>query len=273
MKQLRDFDLVDKLLAKQLISEGLPEPYCNLTAHDPIWYSKDSPVQPSSLDLHVGEIYIPTEEAKPLEYYCLSAGQTVIITSSEVLNIPSNISAFGYPPDALSQIGILMVNLGHIDPGWQGKIKFVLINVGKQDYPIKKNDLVGTFLFFELDENVVKNYKDRRPGSIFPSPPSVAKPIKALSKDFLDVDKRANSIVKRTVNRFAVINGLIGTLFVAIITVIGYLFNYNSSGKINDIKIEIQSIKKDYEYHKLKNEVDSLKKITTKLDAIKVDKK
>lgn len=269
MKQLNDYDLIEKLLVKEIVKSGLPEPYCNLNTHDDIWYSKDSPVQPSSLDLHVGEIFIPSENEISRDSYCLSSGQTVIITTSEELNLKSNISAFGFPPDKLSQNGILMVNLGHIDPGWQGKIKFVLINVGKEDYPIQKNAIVSTFLFYELDENVKVDYKQRRQGTPFPILPNVLNITKSLSKDFLDIDKRVNDIVKKTVDRNTLFNGIIGTVAVALISGIGYFYSQNNSEKINNIKIEVQSIKKDYEYNQLKNEVDSLKKTIHKFELTK----
>jgi len=271
MKQLNDYDLIQKILNKDIVKSGLPEPYCNLTTNSNIWYGKDSPVQPASLDVHAGELYIPSDEINSRDSYCLSSGQTVIIVTSEELNLPSNISAFGFPPDKLSQKGILMVNLGHIDPGWQGKIKFVLINVGKEDYPIKKNDIVGTFLFFELDENVRVDYKQRRQGVQFPIQPSVTDISKVLSKDFLDVDKRANEIVKKTVNRNTLINGIIGTVAVALISVIGYFYSQNYSEKINNINTEVQSLKKDYEYNKLKMEVDSLEKIIYNFDTSNIN--
>lgn len=260
MKQLRDTDLVRRILIGEIVKTGLPEPYCNLTTNDPIWYGKESPIQPSSLDLHIGDIFVPNENPISREHYCLSAGQTVVVTTTEELNLKSNISGFGFPPDKLSQNGILMVNLGHIDPGWQGKVKFVLINVGKEDYPIKKNDIVATFLFFELDEDVEKNYAQRRPNSTFPLTPDVSSIVNSLSKDFLDVNKRAGVIVKKSITFNSAISGIIA----AVISLIGYYYGQSFESKIKEVEKEVekevQCVKKDYEYGKLKSEVDSLKK-------------
>lgn len=256
MKQLRDTDLVRRILIGEIVKTGLPEPYCNLTTNAPIWYGKESPIQPSSLDLHIGDIFVPNENPISREHYCLSAGQTVVVTTTEELNLKSNISGFGFPPDKLSQNGILMVNLGHIDPGWQGKVKFVLINVGKEDYPIKKNDIVATFLFFELDEDVEKNYAQRRPNSTFPLTPDVSSIVNSLSKDFLDVNKRA----KRIVNKKITVISIISTFVVVGITSFGFFLNNSFESKLKEVALEVQCVKKDYEYGRLKSEVDSLKK-------------
>jgi dCTP deaminase len=260
MKQLRDLDIVKKILEGKIVKNGLPDPYCTYNSETDKWYEVNSPVQPASLDLHVGEIYLPDKSQKSRDKYCLSSGQTVIITTSEELFLPSNISAFGFPPDNLSQNGIIMVNLGHIDPGWEGRIKFILINVGKEDYPIKKNDVVATFLFYELEGDVKVNYSQRRPNISFPIQPDIKNLTSVLYKDFLDVDKRANDIVKKTVNKNTVINSLIGTIAVALFTALGYFYSSSNTDKINDIDKQVQILRNDYGYNKLYMQVDSLKK-------------
>ena len=53
MKLLRDEEIVRKLQSKSPPIHDVPQPVD--------WYAKDSPVQPSSLDLHVGEICLPID--------------------------------------------------------------------------------------------------------------------------------------------------------------------------------------------------------------------
>ena len=92
-------------------------------------YEKMSPVQPSSLDLTIGFIYVPdTPNGRPGSLstaaieHVLTPGQTAIVATAEEFNFPSDIAAFGFPPTRISSNGILMTNPGHIDPGFKGHV-------------------------------------------------------------------------------------------------------------------------------------------------------
>ena len=109
-----------------LFVEGVREPVD--------WFSKDSPVQPSSLDISIGGIYIPGSqlgkkggEGDPYEEYILEPGQTAVVTSKEKFIFPNNIAAIGFPPSRLSIKGLLMTNPGHIDPGSDNELHFTVI--------------------------------------------------------------------------------------------------------------------------------------------------
>lgn len=268
MNQLKDFDIVEKILKQELVVNGLPEPWCNLNTDDDLWYSKDSPVQPASLDLHVGNITVPEKGNESYDSYCLCTGQTIIVTTSEELYLPSNLSGFGFPPDKLSQKGVLMINLGHIDPGWHGKIKFVLINFGKSPFPIEKGGIVATFIFNELDQNVKKSYSERRPTSSFPLQPNIEGIVKTLSSDFLNVDKRAERIAAERSKRSTLIASIISACTAILVTVIGLLFSNSYMEKIKNLEIEVLKVNKDFDYKYMRSEMDSLKiefhKIITK---------
>src|SRR5690348_3710155 len=90
-------------------------------------YSKESPVQASSVDLHIGNIYLPgvreTEPGgakNPKHDYCLKTGETAVVTTLETLHLPPNVAGFGFPPSRVSFKGLLMTNPGHVDPGYEG---------------------------------------------------------------------------------------------------------------------------------------------------------
>lgn len=212
MTLLSDSEIFEKIGSDQIICEGFRK------QDKSCWTTKDSAIQASSLDLHIGQIYIPNEEGKPKYQHCLKPGQTVVIRTREVLDFPNNIAAIGFPPSSMSSKGILTTNPGHIDPGYRGVFHITLINMGKNDYPLKKDDLIVTLLLFKLaKDKVTKGYMQRRSSlcdenSNCPcekksdctdkhakSDDITETMLDYLAPDFMNFESRTNQIVKRQV--------------------------------------------------------------------------
>ena len=160
------------------------------------WLSKESPIQPTSLDLHIGKIFIPEADRDKkgginnpkIGYHTLHSGSTAFVETAERLCVPSDIAGFGFPPTSTAVKGILMTNPGHIDPGFQGHLTFTLINMGKEPYTIRRGDILFTTLWIKLDSNVDKDYSTRT--GIYDAG-ATEEHLDVLSKDFLNVDIRA----------------------------------------------------------------------------------
>ncbi|WP_448788403.1 dCTP deaminase domain-containing protein [Bacteroides graminisolvens] len=250
---LCDTEIVEYILSGEIVNEGLPLPYSEIRdINDPRWYEKESPVQASSLDLHVGEIHIPngicifSNDSKNRIY--LKPGQTIVVVTKETLKLPSNLCGFGFPPDSLSQQGVLMVNLGHIDPGWHGKIKFVLINVGKIETLIKIDDVVATMLFCKLNNSAKKDYCKRRSGDKVPFSPRITDISKHLSRDFLNIDKRAKEISTGIIGKASLITFALVMLFSSFLTIGAFFLNNNMQQKVDELDKKILEVRKDIEY-------------------------
>src|SRR5437762_6955348 len=119
MKLLIDSDLKKELTKPNPIIENVPSP----PGGD--WFAAGSAIQPSSVDLHIGQIFLPEvkknksgSEESPLQSYILDAGHTAVVTTAEKCSLPNNVAGIGFPPDTVSSQGILMTNPGHIDPGY-----------------------------------------------------------------------------------------------------------------------------------------------------------
>lgn len=160
------------------------------------WYAKDSLVQPSSLDLHVGTIFVPPKDEpkagdlvdKRTEY-TLEPGQAIVVDTLEILDFPNDIAAFGFPPTTISDRAILMTNPGHIDPGFKGRLSFTLINMGREPYLIRKDITIATLLLVKLANPPTTDFIQRHP-SFTQSDPTTFE-LRRLGRDFLDLDQRA----------------------------------------------------------------------------------
>ena len=135
-------------------------------------YSASSPVQPASVDLVIGQIFLPcppeenkTEPPKGREQYVLRAGETAIVTTSEEIVMPPTLVGICFLPSHVSVQGILTTNPGQIDPGYQGVLRFTVINMGKEDYVLRSGDTIVSIVVLELKSAVVKDWSARREGA------------------------------------------------------------------------------------------------------------
>jgi dCTP deaminase len=207
------------------------------------WYSKDSPVQPSSLDFHIGEIYVPGRPAdqagKPTfieDRYILDCGQTVVIQTLERICLTSELAGFGFPPSRISSQGILLTNPGHIDPGYEGHLHLTAINMAKEPFEFRRGDVIATVVIVELGTKPQRDFRARY-GTLSPSHVTQIQ-LDRLSPDFANVEERAQQIadkavqaadisIKRAQNRAAVI----GAIVTALLTI--FTLYWNSQSKVD----------------------------------------
>jgi dCTP deaminase len=167
--------------------------------------AKDSPIQPASIDLTIGDIYVPSVKPKkrgkvddPKTQHVLKAGQTAVVVTKEEIEVPNTIGAIGFPPTNISHNGILMTNPGHVDPGFKGKLTFTVINMGREDFSLRRDDLIVTLVFFKLIAAARKGYRDRRAGtgSAAGAHDMTRERMNRLAPDMLDMDRRVEGIAK-----------------------------------------------------------------------------
>ena len=232
MKLLKDDQLKDLYTGAKPVISG--------TAAPTNWTEAASPVQPSSIDLHIGKICVPAERSsqEPTTIvkgrHPLPPGQTAIVTTLEHMHMPAKLAAIGFPPSHVSVQGILMTNPGHVDPGYDGPMHLTVINMGRESFELRIGDPIVTVLFLELDADVTAGYSARNPSGL-PDPD-----VNKLSRDFVDVENRAKKIATRAVGK-----GIAAvTVFAAILTVAAQLFPYYLGGieeaKRNDAVLALQ---------------------------------
>jgi deoxycytidine triphosphate deaminase len=254
MKLLRDEDLVASIDVKPPLV-----PYVEGIVLPANVYSNDSPIQGSSIDLHIGNIYLPgTKDCDiggaqtPKLDHVLQPGETVVVTTKETLHLPSNVAGFGFPPSKVSFGGLLMTNPGHVDPGYDGVLRFTVINMSNGPYPLERGKAIVTLLLFGMEDAVHSDWHQRNPGgSSLPSQEKINK----LSKDFLDVERRAKRIARAQGVKWSV------GITAAVGLIVG-IFQLASSGHLFN-QAEVENLKKRQEIveYDLKNRVDINQKL------------
>jgi hypothetical protein len=108
-----------------------------------------------------------------------------------------------------------MTNPGHLDPGYHGKLRFTVINMGRESYSLDRGAPIVTLLFFELTDKSKCDWPSRGNSSSGIAQESIDR----LSRDFVDVTRRAKEISDSTVKKSIGFATAIATAFAALVTV------------------------------------------------------
>ena len=84
------------------------------------------------------------------DYWELKPQGIAVVVSNEVVRVPSNICAHASVKTTLCREGVIAVNTGIVDPGWQGPISSVVVNFGKESYTLRKDDVFLRLTFSEV---------------------------------------------------------------------------------------------------------------------------
>src|SRR5262249_24111108 len=98
-------------------------------------------VRSTSLDLTIGEIFIPGSPPNdlggsnmPKREHNLDQGHPAVLRTRENLRMGPCRAAIAFPPAHVSLKGLLMTNPGHVDPGHEGPLHCTVINMGHESY-------------------------------------------------------------------------------------------------------------------------------------------
>lgn len=231
---LRDSEIEDRLRAPVSLIDNF-----DLT----VLGTPRSPVKGASLELTIGDIFVPGIEypnllggvGNPRAQLSLGSGQTAVLRSREKVRMPKDVAGIGFPPSTrVSLAGLLSTNPGHIDPDYTGHLHLTVVNIGKDDFYLRRGDRFMRVLLFELSGE-----------SSFPigEPPSplTEELLNRLSHDFLDVDNRARKAAKaeELSLRARQVWATVFTAFVTAALALGYQFYSQQKELVSQIsKIE-----------------------------------
>jgi dCTP deaminase len=231
--------------------------------------SPADPIQPASVDLTIGGIYLPDScggehgsVGHPIAgEHLLDSGKTAVVETRETCHLPADIGAIGFPPATVSAGGLLTTNPGHIDPGYHGKLSFTVINMGKRSFPLRCGEEIVTLLLFRMSERSRAPYDARRPGVHG----AVAEErLDKLSRNFLDVDERARRAVKEAEFKARVLTAGV-PIIVSLVTLVGVLLtSYHTQGnEISKLQQEVKVLQTKIDLEKLLAAIDAKKQSDT----------
>jgi len=141
----------DELLSNPRLTDSgafdiQPDSY-DLTAGKALWKDSDGNVSRPLL-------YDPSLPPSKQESRSLRPGEMVFVITHEDILMPKDLCGTVYTKNRLAMDGILALNAGHVDPGYNGPIVIRLINIRSDPWVLTMGKSIFTIVFQTLNEEV-----------------------------------------------------------------------------------------------------------------------
>jgi deoxycytidine triphosphate deaminase len=127
----------------------------------------ENSIQASSYDLRVGTVFLNGRILKwsnsEQQQVTIRPGGIFSFFTHEELQLPPSVMATAFPRNFWSSQGLLVLNPGHIDPGYRGPLTVRLINIRSTPKNINFGDRIFTVIFEKLPETPAKPYDKYMP--------------------------------------------------------------------------------------------------------------
>lgn len=108
-------------------------------------------VRPASYDLRVGKVIV--EGTVRTDATAIKPQQMFIIVSQERVKIPPGYVGYAMPKTSLCNDGILALNTGIVDPGWNGPISTTAINFDQETREVRPGDSFLRIVLHRLEHD------------------------------------------------------------------------------------------------------------------------
>lgn len=120
-------------------------------------------LQPCSYDLRIGTIFrdgqlINDTHPQSNSQVVIEPGEIISIFTLEDVILPDNITATVFAINVQSSRGLLVLNPGHIDPGFKGAISVKALNLRKVPLALSRKAPIFTIIFEELPKTTTSSY-------------------------------------------------------------------------------------------------------------------
>jgi dUTPase len=178
--------------------------------------SDDNLYRASTYDLSIGEIIPARSSVAVGSSFSLPPGGTVRVVSKETLKLPGDITGHALLKNELCRKGVLAINIGVIDPGFEGPLSSILINFGEKDFVVKPGApfLRISFHRCPVSPKAAKSFKYTREQYISNVRDEVAA---YMAPTFLNVDVTAQKAAARVIDSFRNTLVIWATLFAVLL--------------------------------------------------------
>jgi deoxycytidine triphosphate deaminase len=115
---------------------------------------KDKSIRDCGYDLTISTLLGKNDQGKiedNAEEFDLDPQGIALAVSNETLKLPWDVCAHAIVKTTLCREGVLAINIGVIDPGWEGPVSSILLNFGRSTYRLKKDEAFLRLTFHTLD--------------------------------------------------------------------------------------------------------------------------
>lgn len=149
------------IFAKQDIEEAIDRSELILNANK-------SNLQACSYDMRIGTIFkdgqiVNESRSQATTQFTVKPGEIISIFTLEEIHLPNNILATVFAINSQSSRGLLVLNPGHIDPGFKGPLTVKALNLRKAPLTISRGTRIFTIVFQGLPKHTTSSYNKNVP--------------------------------------------------------------------------------------------------------------
>jgi deoxycytidine triphosphate deaminase len=118
-----------------------------------ILHGEQGRIRGCSYDCGVGDIFFGGKVFKKTsgeQGVTVPPGGIVALFTREILDLPDDIAGTAFPINAMSSKGLLVLNPGHIDPGFRGHLSIKALNLRKSEMLLRFDEPIFTVIFERL---------------------------------------------------------------------------------------------------------------------------
>ncbi|MGP0628563.1 dCTP deaminase [Nitrospina sp. 32_T5] len=221
--------------------------------------SNNENVQPCSYDLRIGTIFsgskkIDENHTENTDAIKIEPGEVVSILTMETLKMPNNIVGTVFPLNGMSSEGLLVLNPGHIDPGFNGPITVIALNLRKVNLTIQRGDKIFTVIFERLPIAPEKPYSKNAP--IEDTKRKFHKKTSEMvPKNILELILKNRDLPFLTKDSVSIYKWIIGIIATVVVTVAPTLV-WQMYGLNNKLNKEISELKTQLQVHENQDSIN-----------------
>lgn len=223
----------------------------------------------SSYDLSI--LKLITADSKVEDEFLLQPQGMVKVVSAEVLNLPVDVMGYVFVKTSLCNEGVLALNIGIVDPGFNGPLQSVLINFGKS--PIRLS--VGS-VFSRITFQIVADGEGGLVPGAVKTHETVISEVKRLTDlymapTFLDVEASAKKAAEAAFNKYK--TSLIGwvPIIALAMTFMTFALNFGNMWLLQSYSKPQDQVRTELLAKELQNRMDALegenKSLKVKIEA------
>ncbi len=132
---------------------------------------EDNGVVRAAYEMRVGrEAFVTSDTGETTELpkgqkIVIPPGQFGLLVTQETVRIPANVIAFISIRAGIKFQGLINVSGFHVDPGYQGQLRFAVYNAGSKKIVLDQGQPIFMIWFADLDETDIDPYPERQKGS------------------------------------------------------------------------------------------------------------
>lgn len=127
--------------------------------------------------------------------YSVAPGELVWVRTSETVDMPDDLCAFWWQTNRLSRLGLMLINMTMVEPGYKGPLACLFANFGQRHVEITRDTVVARLVFFDLNRSAERPFSRRMTPSEYDR--ALVTSATSAPRKFLDLESLSGDVKRQ----------------------------------------------------------------------------